>query len=264
MPELPDVEVTKRYLNATSLHKEIEDVRVHHTRILKGISRPTLRKRLRHRKLMATRRHGKHLFAEISGDGWLMLHFGMTGFLRYFKRKSKQPDHIRMQIDFDNGYHLAYDNQRLLGQVGLIRDPQGFIEKEKLGPDAWEDLDEKTLSQRFDRRRGSLKSALMNQQVIAGIGNIYSDEILFQAGLHPKSRLADLTDKTLKSLYIAIQKVLRQAIEAGADPEQFPHDFLIPHRHAGGSCPQCGHSLKKIGISGRHAYVCTKCQSAAA
>ncbi len=260
MPELPDVEIFRRYLNATALHQEIETVRVHHDRVLKGVSKATLQRRLKGQALEQTARHGKHLFASLTKKGWLMLHFGMTGFLRYFQVEDKKPGHVRMEVLFSNGYRLAYDCQRMLGQVSLVKDPYTFAEKEKLGPDALEDLDFDTFRTAVSGRRGAIKSTLMNQEVVAGIGNIYSDEILFQARLHPATAANALTEEDLENLHRAIGRVMKEAIDAGADPEAMPDDFLLPRRSEGVSCPRCGDSVKKITISGRNGYYCPKCQ----
>jgi formamidopyrimidine-DNA glycosylase len=135
MPELPDVEVFKRYLDATALHKTIEKVRMHDTRVLRGVTARMLQTRLADRQFDKTCRHGKHLFVKVGDMGWLRLHFGMTGFLRYFKRTDKKPDHVAMTIRFVNGFCLVYDNQRRLGQVGWVESPEEFAREERLGTD---------------------------------------------------------------------------------------------------------------------------------
>jgi formamidopyrimidine-DNA glycosylase len=260
MPELPDVEVFRQYTNATSLHQKIQAVQVNPHRILKNITGQTLQKRLKGRKLEATRRHGKHLFVRAIRNGWLRLHFGMSGFLRYYKRSSRRPEHVRLQLDFSNGYHLAYDNQRLLGQIGWAPDPEVFVHDHKLGPDALNDLDWEEFKGLLCGRRGSVKSALMNQNAIAGIGNVYSDEILFQAKIDPRSKAKDLAKGHLRTIYEAMQQVLQEAVKYRADPKKFPDHFLIPRRDAGNRCPHCGGHLKKIKIAGRSAYMCPDCQ----
>lgn len=262
MPELPDVEVSRRYLNATALHQEIETVRVYHDRVLKDVSKATLQRRLKGQELEQTARHGKHLFAALSKNGWLRLHFGMTGFLRYFQVEDKKPGHVRMELLFTNGYRLAYDCQRLLGQVSLVEDPCTFAENEKLGFDAFDDLDFDSFRTAISGRRGTIKSTLMNQEVIAGIGNIYSDEILFQARLHPAIPANELKDGKLEDLHRAIGRVMEDSISAGADPAAMPDDFLLPHRSEDDSCPRCGGPVKKITISGRNGYYCPQCQKA--
>jgi formamidopyrimidine-DNA glycosylase len=205
-------------------------------------------------------RHGKHLFVKLSKNGWLRMHFGMTGFLRYFKNRSQQPEHVRLRLDFSNGYCLAYDNLRLLGQIGWVSEPDKFVKDENLGPDALKGLDLKKFRKLLSGRRGSIKSALMDQNAIAGIGNIYSDEILFQAKIHPGTSAKNLLKNRLKKVYEALQQVLQVAIECRADPEKFPDHFLIPRREEGKACPRCAGRVEKITISGRSGYLCPDCQ----
>ncbi|MFP3869204.1 MAG: Fpg/Nei family DNA glycosylase [Desulfobacteraceae bacterium] len=260
MPELPDVEVFKGYLDATALHQTITDVEVETARILEGVSIAKLQKTLKGRQFRSTHRHGKHLLVALDQGPWLTLHFGMTGFLKYFKDMDKEPEHDRLLISFDNGYHLAYDSQRKLGAVGLSEDVDNFIEEKELGPDALR-LDLEGFRQVIKGRRGALKSFLMNQKHLAGIGNVYSDEILFQCGLHPKSEVNDLDGDTVKRLFEAMQDVLHRAIAAQADPKRFPDSFIIPHREPEGTCPRCQGKVEKITVSGRSGYYCPKCQA---
>jgi formamidopyrimidine-DNA glycosylase len=180
--------------------------------------------------------------------------------LRYYKNRSRQPEHIRLHLGFSNAYCLAYDDQRLLGQIGWVPCPKKFIKDENLGPDALKDLDFAKFRQLLSGRKASIKSALMDQRAIAGIGNIYSDEILFQAKIHPRIAAGDLKKSKLKRLYRAMQGVMRKAIEKKADPRKFPEHFLIPRRAEDNRCPRCGGSIKKIKLAGRSGYVCPVCQ----
>src|SRR5437016_6316223 len=136
MPELPDVESFKRYLDATSLHQRIAHVDVLSAYVLKGISARELAHRLKGRCFESSRRHGKHLFVRTDGDVWLRLHFGMTGSLRYFKDEEKAPPHTRVLFIFARDYRLAFDDQRKFGEVGLIKNVDEFLKKRVLGPDA--------------------------------------------------------------------------------------------------------------------------------
>jgi formamidopyrimidine-DNA glycosylase len=104
------------------------------------------------------------------------------------------------------------------------------------------------------------KAVLMDQKVIAGIGNVYSDEILFQARVNPKSRVDAMGEDLLRILFDAMRNVLRTAIDHGADPDRLPRDFLIHQRHAGGVCPVCGGKVRKETIAGRPSYFCPNCQ----
>src|SRR6266702_3349296 len=159
MPELPDVETFKRYLDATSLYQRIADVEMRSAYVLKGISGKELARRLKGRRFESTRRHGKHLFARTDGGTWLRLHFGMTGSLRYFKGEEKVPPHTRVLFVFAKDYRLAFDDQRKFGQVGLLEDVDEFLRKRALGPDALDiDVDEPAIDCRHRqhlRRRNS-------------------------------------------------------------------------------------------------------------
>ena len=262
MPELPDVQVFKEYLDATSLHQRVEHVRLGDPRrMLAGISPRTLRSRLEGRSLKSTRRHGKHLLAEIGGDGrWLVLHFGMTGGLHYY-RKEDEPDFTRLRLDFDNGYHLAYTSTRKLGSIAVADSVEAFVDGKDLGIDALDQgFDKQTFRELLAGRSGSVKGALMNQRLIAGIGNEYSDEILFQMGLHPHAKLADLDEEEIDELWRTMRRVLRTAIRARVDTDRFPRSYVLPHRHGDKKCPKCGRELERVSAVGRSAYYCPRHQ----
>jgi formamidopyrimidine-DNA glycosylase len=259
MPELPDVEVFRRYVNSTSLHQRIESVEVKSEKILGGVSARTLQSTLKGRTFESTRRHGKNLFVALDGGGWLLMHFGMTGGLEYFKDMDQDPPHDRFLISFENHYHLAFEDQRMFGKVDLIEDPEEFVREKKLGPDPLE-LDSASFRRRFEGRKGSVKAALMNQQLVAGVGNIYSDEILFQAHLYPGTRIERLDDVALEKLFQQTRRVLKTAIERGADPQELPDHFLLSHRREGEKCPRGNGEIWKIKAAGRTAYYCPACQ----
>lgn len=261
MPELPDVEVEKQYLNATALHKEIEHVEVRSQQMLEGIDAQELDEALCNHCFTETRRHGKYLLVRLDQDGWLVLHFGMTGSLKYFKVEEKTPEYAQILFQFANGYRLAYVMARKLGHVFLVDRPKQLIEQKELGPDVLaDDFDFAHFRQILDEHRGMIKPRLMDQQVMAGIGNVYSDEILFQARVHPRAKLSDLDDDALKCIYDCMQEVLRAAIEHDADPGQFPDSYLIPHRGTDGKCPKCGGQIERVEVAGRTGYFCPECQ----
>jgi formamidopyrimidine-DNA glycosylase len=167
-----------------------------------------------------------------------------------------------MRLDFDRGA-MAYVSRRRLGHIGIVEDPEAFFRARRIGPDAL-DLTEADFLDRLGGRRGGVKSALMNQTVMAGIGNVYADEILFQANLHPRTRLSGLDRRHREALYHALRRVLMAAVEAGAGSERFgdrvPNDFLLPHRREGGHCPRCGHAVRRVQAAGRRSYFCARCQ----
>jgi formamidopyrimidine-DNA glycosylase len=259
MPELPDVETFKRYLDATSLHQRIEDVDVRKTYVLKETSPRELTRKLKGRRFESSRRHGKHLFVRADEDVWLRLHFGMTGSLQYFKNEEQAPRHARVLFAFANNHRLAFDDQRQFGQVGLLKDVDEFLKKRALGPDAL-DLDLGEFGKILRKRRGAVKSILMNQQLIAGIGNIYADEILFRVRMHPATEISRLGNKGITKLFRATLYILEKAISAKADANQMPKSWLLPHRGKGGKCPRCRRKLKSAKIGGRTAWFCAHCQ----
>jgi len=262
MPELPDVEAFRRYLDATALRQRITRVDVAASRILTGISARALGRTLVHHRFVSTLRHGKHLFARLDRGPWLMLHFGMTGSLSYYKEDMEhheRPRYIQVRIDFDNGHHLAYADPRKLGRIALTDRPSEFIESHRLGPDALA-LDSARFRELVAASRGAIKPWLMNQQIIAGIGNIYADEILFQARIHPQQSTDTLDKGALTRLFRALRRVLEKAIAAQADPVRMPRTFLLPRRQRGARCPRCDRTLKTMASGGRTTYFCPGCQ----
>src|SRR5438045_7462363 len=221
MPELPDVETFKRYFDATSLHQRIDDIDVRNAYILKNISARELARALKGRRFESSRRYGKHLFVRADGKLWLRLHFGMTGSLKYFKDDRQAPRHARVLFVFANNHRLAFDDQRQFGQIGLLRDVDEFLKKRALGADAL-DLDLEEFKKILEKRRGAVKSILLNQRLIAGIGNLYADEILFRASMHPATEMSRLGNKGLGKLFRATRYISKQPIASTADVKKLP------------------------------------------
>ncbi|MBZ0208123.1 MAG: hypothetical protein K8F92_00495 [Hyphomicrobium sp.] len=265
MPELPDVEGFKRVLAKSALGKTIDQVVVNDARILGKLPARAFISRLNGSKLIEARRHGKHLMAHVDRGGWLTLHFGMTGALQFLRKPDNEPPFTRVRIDFSDDGSLVYINKRMIGRVDLVEDAADFVAGENLGPDA--------LDRRFDfdafraavfGSKRDVKALLMDQKVIAGIGNIYSDEILFRARINPAERTDKLAPSQLKHLFSVMRKVLRTAVARGAGSEHFidrlPEGSLLPERRKGGRCPHCRSVLKVFKIGGRTAYCCPRCQ----
>ena len=258
MPELPDVQVYKEYLDATSLHHKVTTVEVGDNRTSRASAR-SLTRAMKGQAFEETHRHGKHLFVRLCEGGWLHVHFGMTGGLRYYKKEEKRPEHSRVVVGFENGFHLALVSQRLFGSIGPVEEPEDFIKEKKLGPDAL-DVSCEEYVDILHGRRGTIKSALMNQSAIAGVGNIYSDEILFHARLLPDRPAADFDASTLEDLWRTSRKVLGTAIKARVDTDRMPTDWLLTHRSEGEKCPGCRGEVSNKKISGRRSYFCPGCQ----
>jgi formamidopyrimidine-DNA glycosylase len=136
MPELPEVESFCKYMESTSLHQKISNIEVQSKTVLtKNLSSNMLQTKLRGCRFLSVKGYGKYLFAETNKGGFLVMHFGMTGYLNYYKDSDDATRFIRMQINFDNGYHLAYDDGRKLGRIYLVDDFKQFIKKKRLGID---------------------------------------------------------------------------------------------------------------------------------
>lgn len=186
----------------------------------------------------------------------------MTGFLKYFKKQDQSPTHGRVFFHFENGYTLAYDSQRKLGQVDLVEDPDELIGEKELGPDPLNSsFDLADFKRALSERSGSIKSFLMNQDVMAGVGNVYSDETLFDAGIHPKTPVQNLDEKAATKLYRSMKSVLETAIRCQVDVVRLPKNYLLPHRKEGEACPRCNGTIRKETISGRSSFFCDKHQA---
>lgn len=259
MPELPEVELQKRYLDSTSLCQTIDSLEVRDPIVLDEISPVQLGRCLSGRSFQSACRHGKHLFVKLDDGGWLGLHFGMTGELKYYRKPDEKPEFDQVLFHFQNGYQLAFVMPRKLGAIRVINSVDEFIAEKVLGPDALEIRIDR-FRERFSGGRGMIKSALMNQEILAGVGNVYSDEILFQTRIHPRQQVNELGDEALSKLFHTMKDVLETAIECQANPEQFPESYLIPHRSPGETCPRCGGKVRRIEVSGRAGYYCPSCQ----
>jgi formamidopyrimidine-DNA glycosylase len=259
MPELPDVEYLREYAQATSLHRDIERTSLDDERLLADTSRQLLARRLKGDAFAAARRHGKHLFLKLRDSGGaLMLHFGMTGTLRAYGEVSA-PDYAQLVIHFTDGSHLAYVNRRMLGQIAIVDGIDDYVRNAGLGPDALA-ASLSILDDVIRGGRGAIKTTPTNQKRLAGLGNIYADEILFQAGIDPRRACAEISDEEVDRIHAKIGEVCWAAIDAHADPERMPDSWLINHRSPGEPCPVCGAEVTKATISGRSAYLCERCQ----
>ncbi len=259
MPELPEVETFRRHIEAHALHRPIQRTEIHEPRLLADITADELRHHLEGHSLDATHRHGKYLFIRLEHGPWLVLHFGMSGEPRTYGPQDPPPPHARLILHFQDGGHLAYIDPRKLGEITLTPEPGHLIHRKGLGPDALE-TGWTTFHRLTQGQRGMIKPWLMDQHHIAGIGNIYSDEILFQAGIHPRHPLPRLEETRLRRLHHKIRDTLQQAIAAQADPTRLPPHFLIPHRRPGGRCPRCHATLAHQKINGRTSWYCPRCQ----
>lgn len=258
MPELPDVEVFRRYLEREAGGADVLEAEVFDERCLDGISAHRFERLAAGRQLGRTVRRGKHLFVRLAEDHWLTLHFGMTGYLQAASAE-ESVDYARIAFHLAGEKTLYYVLKRMLGRVGMSDSPESFATGHELGPDALEVPRDEFLSL-LSAARGGVKSLLMNQSRLAGIGNVYSDEMLFHAGIHPGSACRGLDDEARDRLETARSRVLETAIECEVDSQLMPEDWLLPRREDGGTCPRCGGTIRREVISGRGAYLCDEHQ----
>jgi len=259
MPELPDVELLRKYVDSTALHNQISNIEVLEDQILNNTPK-SLQRQLTGREFESTNRIGKYLIIDAGSNTWLILHFGMTGTLKYFSKANGYPEYTQTIFHFNDGGYLCYISMRKLGSIEVIDDLTAFKKEKELGEDAL-DIDLQTFRSLLSDKRGMIKTALMDQSMIAGIGNAYSDEILFQCGIHPTTNVSALTDQQITNLHSAMWRILKTAINNHAEPSEMPDNYLITHRNEEGQCPRCGSKIEHIKVAGRGCYICPRCQS---
>ncbi len=258
VPELPDVEVFRRFLERHAGGRVVRRVSIHDRRALRGIS-ASLFRRAGGKRVASTRRHGKYLFAHLPEAGWLLFHFGMTGSLERFEGSAPRAPALVAVLHFAEGGGIAFLDPRKFGRFGLVDDPDRYVRDRRLGVDALA-MDREHFDALVRGRRGSLKALLMDQGAVAGIGNLYADEILFQAGLHPLTPAASLGEERRARLFGIIRRVLRAGIDRGARTSRLPRHYLLPHRDDDGLCPRCGLPLRRIQVAGRTTVFCPRDQ----
>lgn len=260
MPELPDVEIFRLYINKTSLNKKITHVDIEESKLIKQISKRKFSNELQKNSFAKTYRHGKYLFILLADQQNLVIHFGMDGEVEYFTKKTTFPNHTAILFAFIKNEFLAYITIRKLGFMTITDNMEKFIQSKKLGPDAlevtWDEF-----KKIIHKSPASVKSWLMNQKNLCGIGNTYSDEILFMEKLYPKTKISNLSESQIKSLFNTIKKVLKTAIKCHVDANKFPKNYLLNHRHKNGKCPVCHTNLQQMKFSGRTCYYCPHCQA---
>ncbi len=254
MPELPEVEGFARYFAQHALRQPISRIRVRDERVL-GVRKEALSRALRGHAFQRVHRHGKHLFAD-AGETWLHLHFGMTGDLEYYA--DDEPRFARVIFDFDKS-HLAFIDMRLFGVVDLTPSPDAYIEEHDLGPDPLQ-MSLASFRGRIAKRRGAAKALLMSQDFIAGIGNLYADETLYQTDIHPRRPVDRLSDAEVRAVYNAMRRILREVIRVREKDGDWPNRYLSMHREEGERCPKCGGTIQRTVVMSRTTYFCGKHQ----
>jgi len=267
MPELPDVEIFRRLVSEHCRGRVIDQATVNDPGIIEGISPDHLERQLRGRRIQSAERHGKHLFIVVESARALVMHFGTNGSLQLVPAAGTVPEFTRAELTFSGGDGLAYVNPRRLGRISLCDSVTSFVARSGLGPDALDaGFKVAVFTSILGLRKRAIKAVLMDQKLMAGIGNIYSDEVLFQARIYPGTAAASLARETAAALFRTMRETLEEAIRCGAGAEQaagrLPADFLLPHRHPGGTCPRCHTLLATVKGGGRTGYYCPRCQPA--
>jgi len=258
MPELPEVATYEKYFHYTALHKKVTRVTVEEERVV--LTTPEqLSEALTGQTFEATDRIGKHLFVKLSSGQWMSLHFGMTGRLKYFKDKEDQHRFTKVLFSLDNGYHLAFVCPRILGRVGITDDPAAYRKQKRLGEDALK-ISLEAFQQKLSGRKGLIKPLLMNQNIVAGLGNWIVDDILYQTGLHPETPANALDDEKISLIYEKMQYIINTAIELEARYDDFPAHFLITHREEGARSTRYDGDIIRMVVGGRGTYICPEGQ----
>jgi formamidopyrimidine-DNA glycosylase len=264
VPELPDVEGLKRYFARHASGRRVERVDVRAPDIVRNTSPSGLARAVRGRRLAKPRRHGKWMIVPLDGSDEergpaLLFHFGMTGGLRWTGSRRDQPHpHDRVVLHLRDG-QLRYRNMRKFGGIWLARSGQPLEQVTgPLGPDA-QSLSREDLDRVLAGRRGGLKATVMNQGILAGIGNELSDEILWQARLNPRRRVSTLRRRDLDRLHLTMQRVISVSNRHGLIPRK--RGWISSQRGVRDPrCPRCGRSLRRETVAGRTAYWCPRCQ----
>jgi len=265
MPELPEVETVVRRLREPLVGRTFRGVHVGWQPMVQT-SVADLTTRLQGQLVEAIDRRGKYLVFRLAGGDSLIIHLKMTGDLSVVPAGEQPHPHDRIIFDLDNGCQLRFRDQRKFGRVYLTEAPDRILGR--LGP---EPLDEQFTEEQFlavwDHRSGRIKSLLLDQEFIAGLGNIYADEALFLAGIRPQRRVDTLEDEEKRRLFRAIRHVLGVAVEQKgatlADETyrggRYQEQFLVYGR-AAQACSTCGSPIQRIQIGQRSAHFCPACQ----
>lgn len=289
MPELPEVEVTRRAIAPVLEGYRIADVQTTAPSYFFITDPKTLKRRLRGRVVKRLERRGKYILAHLDNDAWLLLHLGMTGqlfthgasSLRLLSSTSRatltpeqQPTfnldaHTHLILSLDGGGRLFFRDVRKFGKVEWIEDIDLNPRLSKLGPDALSVTGEHLF--RVTRKRKTLiKALLLDQSVLAGVGNIYADESLFHAGVRPTRRAIRVTRRECEALADHIKRILNRSIETGGSSIS---DYIQPDGSDGGfqderrvyarngdDCLVCGTAIKKTRVAQRGTHYCPSCQ----
>ena len=270
MPELPEVETVTNEIRPYVLGTRIEDVVVHWPGTVKGNTVEGFIDGLKGQTVATVRRRGKFIVWELSGGKRLLTHLKMTGALLAQDAAAAPPPYNRAEITLDDGMKVYFRDPRKFGRMRVIEHDKAFDE---LGPEPLEpEFTADVLESILKKRKSPIKPTLLDQTLIAGIGNMYADEALFEAKIHPLRAADNLSPGEYRRLYKAIQHVLTAAIESkgasisnyvrpGGELGQAHFAFKVAHKR-GENCPLCNTPLERMVVRGRGTYLCPHCQPA--
>ncbi|MFC1862303.1 bifunctional DNA-formamidopyrimidine glycosylase/DNA-(apurinic or apyrimidinic site) lyase [Chloroflexota bacterium] len=270
MPELPEVETVKNELLPYVVGHRITGVTLIWEGIVRQPSAEEFRSRITGQEITGITRRGKYLIVSLSGGDVLIIHLKMTGSLLVSHDSSEPPKYTRAIIHLDKGTNIFFRDPRKFGVLRLVKDENSIVGK--LGPEPLEpDFTPQVLAQRLARRTAPVKALLCEQNLIAGIGSMYADEVLFTTGIHPLRPGGRLSLEEIEHLYNAIRQILWTAISnKGASVDTYfrpdgtkgtaHFEFKVAHR-GGKPCYNCGTPIQRIPIRNRGSYFCPKCQS---
>ena len=271
MPELPEVETVKNELIPHIVGRKITGITFFWDGIVKQPTVADFRSRVIGQKITGLTRRGKYLFISMNSDDLLVMHLKMSGSLLISRDSSAPPKYTRAIIHLDKNTNVFFRDPRKFGAMWLLKDSSSITDK--LGPEPLEaDFTPQILAQRLRNRKAPIKALLYDQSVIAGIGNMYADESLFAARIHPLRTGGSLSKDEIERLHHAIQQVLRAAIgnkgasivnyyRPSGEPGTAHFEFKVAHGR-GKTCPICGGDIQRIPIRNRGTYFCPKCQPA--
>ena len=277
MPELPEVETVARGLQAEIAGRSILSLTVGKSDFIDDPA--LLEKELPGRKIRAVERYGKFLLLRLANreptgaaeESALLVHLGMTGLLMPRPVNEPQTKHTHVVMQLDDGRELRYSDARRFGRMAYLAGERLQAELRRFGVDPLETRLEE-FTQAIHRRRARIKALLLDQHVLRGVGNIYADESLWKAKIHPAHLGARLKQAQLVELYGALQEILLRAIALRGssisdflDAEGLPGDYQRHHRvydREGKGCVRCKTSIRRAIVAGRSSYFCPKCQKA--
>ena len=267
MPELPEVETIKNELTPWVVGQSFTQVTILDTKLVCGSSAEEVRRGLIGQKVESLKRRGKYLIFNLSNGRSLIVHLRMTGSLLL---NPKQVDHyVRAIFHLSNGHRLVFNDRRRLGLIRLVDDADTVVCK--LGPEPLDgSFTADILGQSLSRHRIPVKAALLNQCIVAGIGNMYADEALFAARINPLRKADDLSPAEVQTLHNCIRRVLGAAIGSkGASVDTYVRpegdlgsahfSFKVAHKE-GEACLVCGSTIERCVVQNRGSYFCPSCQ----